>query len=96
MYEELAGQNEMQDQMLYVYAQRREPEATDKLLQIARSEKNPELKKKAVFWLSQRKEFIELVAKQDGRVTELAARRTSVAPAEEPAEAPLVEAVLEQ
>ncbi len=49
-------------------------------------------------WLSQRKEFIELVARKDGRVTELAARRTSVTPAEEPAEveAPLAEVVLEQ
>jgi HEAT repeat protein len=56
LYEELAGQTEMQDQMLFVYAQRREPEATDKLLQIARTEKNPELRKKAVFWLGQRKD----------------------------------------
>jgi HEAT repeat protein len=56
LYDELAGQSEMQDQMLYVYAQRKEPEATDKLLQIARSEKNPELRKKAIFWLGQRKD----------------------------------------
>jgi HEAT repeat protein len=56
LYDELAGQTEMQDQMIYVYAQRKEPEATDKLLQIARSEKNPELRKKAVLWLGQRKD----------------------------------------
>jgi HEAT repeat protein len=56
LYEDLAGQNEMQDQMLYVYAQRKEPEATEKLLQIARSEKSPELRKKAIFWLGQRKD----------------------------------------
>jgi HEAT repeat protein len=56
LYEELAGQTEMQDQMLYVYAQRKEPEATDKLLQIARTEKTPELKRKAIFWLGQRKD----------------------------------------
>jgi HEAT repeat protein len=56
LYDELAGQSEMQDQMLYVYAQRKEPEATDKLLQIARSEKSPELRKKAIFWLGQRKD----------------------------------------
>ena len=43
-------------------------------------------------WLGQRKEYIELVAKKDGRVTELAPRRTSVAPAE----APLAEVMLEQ
>ena len=56
LYDELAGQPEMQDQMLFVYAQRKEPEATDKLLQIARTEKNPELRKKAIFWLGQRKD----------------------------------------
>ena len=56
LYDELAGQPEMQDQMLYVYAQRKEAEATDKLLQIARTEKSPELRKKAIFWLGQRKD----------------------------------------
>jgi hypothetical protein len=70
LYEELAGQTEMQDQMLYVYAQRKETEATDKLLQIARSEKAPELRKKAVLWLSQRKDprvkqfLLDLLAQQ--------------------------------
>ena len=56
LYDELAGQTELQDQMLYVYAQRKEPEATDKLLLIARTEKNPDLRKKAIFWLGQRKD----------------------------------------
>jgi hypothetical protein len=56
LYDELAGQTEMQDQMLFVYSQRKEPEATDKLLEIARSEKIPELRKKAIFWLAQRKD----------------------------------------
>ena len=56
LYEELAGQPEMQEQMIFVYAQRKEPEATDKLLQIARTEKSPELRKKAILWLSQRKD----------------------------------------
>jgi HEAT repeat protein len=56
LYDELAGQSEMQEQMLYVYMQRKEPEATDKLLQIARTEKNSELRKKAIFWLGQRKD----------------------------------------
>jgi hypothetical protein len=56
LYDELAGQTEMQDQMLFVYSQRKEPEATDKLLEIARSEKSPELRKKAIFWLAQRKD----------------------------------------
>jgi HEAT repeat protein len=56
LYDELAGQTEMQDQLLYVYSQRREAEATDKLLQVAKSEKNPELRKKAIYSLSQRKD----------------------------------------
>jgi HEAT repeat protein len=56
MYDEFNGQQEMQEQMLYVYAQRRETEATDKLLAIAKAEKNPELRKKAISWLTQRKD----------------------------------------
>ncbi len=56
MYDEFNGQQEMQEQMLYVYAQRRETEATDKLFAIAKSERNPELRKKAISWLSQRKD----------------------------------------
>jgi HEAT repeat protein len=56
LYDEFNGQQEMQEQMLYVYAQRKETEATDKLLAIAKAEKNPELRKKAISWLSQRKD----------------------------------------
>jgi diguanylate cyclase (GGDEF)-like protein len=48
-------------------------------------------------WLGQRKEFIDLVAKQDGRVADLASRRTPAEPAvEAEAEAPLAEALIEQ
>ena len=42
--------------MLYVYAQRKETEVTDKLLAIAKTEKNPELRRKAISWLTQRKD----------------------------------------
>jgi HEAT repeat protein len=56
LYDEFNGQIEMQDQMLTLYGQRREPEATDKLIQIAKTEKNIELKKRAVTWLGQRKD----------------------------------------
>ncbi|MDB4888239.1 MAG: hypothetical protein JWL61_94, partial [Gemmatimonadetes bacterium] len=56
LYDEFNGQQEMQEQMLYVYAQRKETEATDKLLAIAKAEKNTELRRKAVSWLSQRKD----------------------------------------
>jgi HEAT repeat protein len=56
LYDEMAGQTEMQDQMLYVYAQRKEPEATDKLMQVAKAEKVPELRKRAIYWLGQRRD----------------------------------------
>jgi HEAT repeat protein len=56
LYDELNGQPEMQEQLLYVYAQRKEPEATEKLIQVARSEKQPELRRKAILWLGQRKD----------------------------------------
>jgi hypothetical protein len=56
LYDEFNGQTEMQAQMLYVYANRRETEATDKLLQIAKAEKNVELRRKAISWLSSRKD----------------------------------------
>jgi len=56
LYDSFSGEPAMQEQMLYVYAQRRETEATDKLLQIAKTEKNPELRRKAVAWLAQRKD----------------------------------------
>lgn len=56
LYDSFNGEPAMQEQMLYVYSQRRETEATDKLLQIAKTEKNPELRRKAVAWLAQRKD----------------------------------------
>lgn len=54
LYEDFAGQADMQDQMLYVYSSRKEPEATEKLLAIAKSERNPELRRKAISWLGPR------------------------------------------
>jgi EAL domain-containing protein (putative c-di-GMP-specific phosphodiesterase class I) len=45
-------------------------------------------------WLAQRKDYLELVARNDGSVTELAARRPASTPA--PADPQLAEAVLEQ
>ena len=44
---------EMKEQLVFVYSQRNETEAVDKLIQIARTEKDPELRKNAIFWLSQ-------------------------------------------
>jgi len=47
---------EMKEQLIFVYSQRREREAVDKLMSIAKNETDRELRKKAVFWLSQSKD----------------------------------------
>lgn len=52
LYDKLTEQ-EMKEQLIFVYSQRREKEAFDKMLSIARTEKNTELRKKAIFWISQ-------------------------------------------
>jgi HEAT repeat protein len=44
---------EMKEQLIFVYSQRHDPEATDKLMDIARRDSDKELRKKAVFWLGQ-------------------------------------------
>ena len=44
---------EMKDQLIFVYSQRHEPAALDKLIQIAKTEQNKDLRKKALFWLGQ-------------------------------------------
>ena len=44
---------EMREQLIFVYSQRDEPAAVDKLLDIAQREPDPELRKKALFWLGQ-------------------------------------------
>jgi HEAT repeat protein len=46
-------EREMRDQLIFVYSQREEPAAVDKLLEIARRDSDPELRKKALFWLGQ-------------------------------------------
>jgi HEAT repeat protein len=43
----------MRDQLIFVYSQRDEPAAVDKLLDIAKRDPDPELRKKALFWLGQ-------------------------------------------
>ena len=48
------GDAEMKDQIIFVLSQRqRESAAIDKLFDIARNEKDAELRKKAIFWLGQ-------------------------------------------
>jgi len=44
---------DIKDQLIFVYSQRHESAALDKLIDIARHEQDKELRKKAVFWLGQ-------------------------------------------
>ena len=44
---------EMKEQLIFVYSQREEPAAVDKLLDISKRDPDPELRKKALFWLGQ-------------------------------------------
>jgi HEAT repeat protein len=44
---------EMREQLIFVYSQREEPAAVDKLLEIARRDPDTEMRKKALFWLGQ-------------------------------------------
>lgn len=53
-YDELRGQEEMQTQLVFVLSQRRESEATDKLMDIATNDPNREVRKQAIFWLGQK------------------------------------------
>jgi HEAT repeat protein len=46
-------QRELREQLIFVYSQRDEPAAVDKLLEIARRDPDTELRKKALFWLGQ-------------------------------------------
>ena len=55
LYDRMKNQ-EMKEQLIFAYSQRREKEAVDRLMQIARTEPDKELRKKAIFWLSQSKD----------------------------------------
>jgi len=45
---------EMKEQVIFVLSQRRETEATDKLIAIARTDRDPKMRERAIFWLTQR------------------------------------------
>ncbi|HEX8850187.1 MAG TPA: HEAT repeat domain-containing protein [Gemmatimonadaceae bacterium] len=45
---------ELREHFIFVLSQRREPAASDKLLQIAKSDPDTEMRKKALFWLAQK------------------------------------------
>jgi hypothetical protein len=46
-------EREMKDQMIFVFSQRHEPAAFNKLMDIAKNDKDREARKKAMFWLGQ-------------------------------------------
>lgn len=53
LYNRMAD-TEMKDQMIFVFSQRQsDPAAMDKLFDIAKNEKDADLRKKAIFWLGQ-------------------------------------------
>ena len=54
IYEQANGDDEIQTQVLFVYSQRRQPAAVDKLMAVARSDPSIEMKKQALFWLGQK------------------------------------------
>jgi len=56
IYDSAKGEDEIQDQVLFAYNQRREPEAVDKLLAIAKTDPNIERRKQALFWLGQKRD----------------------------------------
>ena len=49
-------ERKLKDHFIFVLHERDEPEATDHLIRIARTETDPDLRKKAFFWLGQRKD----------------------------------------
>ena len=53
LYSKITDQ-EMKEQVIFVLSQRSNtPAAVDKLLDIAKNDKDPDLRKKAIFWLGQ-------------------------------------------
>jgi HEAT repeat protein len=44
---------ELKEALIFAYSQRHERSAVDELIAIAKTDKDPELRKKAVFWLGQ-------------------------------------------
>jgi HEAT repeat protein len=56
---------EMREQLIFVYSQRGEPAALDQLIDIAKRDPNPDLKKRALFWLGQSEDSRAVQALQD-------------------------------
>jgi HEAT repeat protein len=56
---------EMREQLIFVYSQRKDAAALDKLIDIAKSDPQPEIRKRALFWLGQSDDARALQAIQD-------------------------------
>ena len=54
IYDQSRGDTDFQQHLLFIYSQRRESAAVDKLMAIAKSDPNTELRKQAMFWLGQK------------------------------------------
>jgi HEAT repeat protein len=54
IYEQARGDNDVQNQVIYVFSQRKESAAVDKLMTIAKSDDNIEMRKTALYWLEQK------------------------------------------
>ena len=53
LYDEMKGQTEIQNQLIFVFSQRRDRDAIDKLMDIATNDPDRDLRKQAIFWLGQ-------------------------------------------
>ena len=53
LYDDMRGQSEIQNQLIFVFSQRHDREAVDKLMDIAKSDPDRDLRKQAIFWLGQ-------------------------------------------
>jgi HEAT repeat protein len=56
LYDEMKGESEIQNQLIFVFSQRRDRDAIDKLMDIAKSDPDRDLRKQAIFWLGQSKD----------------------------------------
>jgi len=55
-YDNAKGQGDLQEHVIWLLSQRREAEATDKLIDIAQRDPDKERRKNAIFWLGQKKD----------------------------------------
>jgi len=59
------GDHAMREQLIFVYSQRAEPAALEKLIDIAKRDPNRELRKRALFWLGQSEDSRAVEALQE-------------------------------